>query len=206
MKKRICSFICLTTLLTISLVAQADEKTNNKPEAGTKEVKTVEVEIKGGLKLNVPETWKQSKPSSRLRLAQFTIPKAKGDEEDGELALFNFGAGGSVKANIDRWVGQFQAEEREVQVKEGSLDTGRYFFVDITGTYNKPTGPPIAQQTKAAPGYRMLGVILAIEDKGIYFFKMTGPDKTVAAQTVALKKSFGADEKKEKEVDFEKQQ
>ncbi len=199
MAKQISALVFLATL-TVSLVAQADEKTTDKPDAKKKEVKTVEVEIRGGLKLNVPETWKQSKPSSRLRLAQFAIPKVKGDSEDGELALFNFGAGGGAKANIDRWVGQFQATEREVKVKEGMLETGRYFFVEISGIYNKPIGPPIARQTKAAPGSRMLGVILGIEDKGIYFFKMTGPDKTVAAQAAALKKSFGADAKKEKEV------
>jgi len=201
MSKQISSLLFLATL-TVSIVAQADDKTGDKPARKT-EIKTVEVEIKGGLKLNVPETWKQSKPSSRLRLAQFTIPKLKGDAEDGELALFNFGAGGGAKANIDRWVGQFQANEREVKVKEGALETGRYFFVEISGTYNKPIGPPIARQTKAAPGSRMLGVILGIEDKGIYFFKMTGPDKTVAAQASALKKSFGADAKKEKEVDLD---
>tara|TARA_R110002072_G_scaffold13481_1_gene56737 strand:- start:201117 stop:201737 length:621 start_codon:yes stop_codon:yes gene_type:complete len=203
MSKRIYSLICLTNLLAVSFVVRADEKATDKPEATAKEVKTVEVEIQGGLKLNVPETWKQSKPSSRLRLAQFAIPKVKGDEEDGELALFNFGAGGSAKANIDRWVGQFQSDEREVTVKQGEVESGRYFFVEITGTYDKPVGPPIARQTKATPGSRMLGVILGIEDKGIYFFKMTGPDKTVAAQTVALKKSFGADEKKEKEVELD---
>ena len=201
MSKQISSLLFLATL-TVSIVAQAEDKTADKP-ARKKETKTIEVEIKGGLKLNVPETWKQSKPSSRLRLAQFTIPKLKGDAEDGELALFNFGAGGGAKANIDRWVGQFQANEREVKVKEGALETGRYFFVEISGTYNKPIGPPIARQTKAAPGSRMLGVILGIEDKGIYFFKMTGPDKTVAAQASALKNSFGADAKNEEEVDLD---
>lgn len=206
MSKRICSLICLMTLLTVSLVAQADEKATDKPDEKAKEVKTVEVEIQGGLKLNVPETWKQSKPSSRLRLAQFAIPAVKGDDEEGELALFNFGAGGSAKANIDRWIDQFQSDEREVKVKEGALETGKYFFVEITGTYKKPVGPPIARQSEDAPGSRMLGVILAIEDKGIYFFKMTGPDKTVAAQTDALRKSFGADGKKEKDVDLENQQ
>lgn len=203
MAKQISSILSLA-ILTVSHAAQADDKTADKPDAKKKEVKTVEVEIKGGLKLNVPENWKQSKPSSRLRLAQFAIPKAKDDTEDGELALFNFGAGGGAKANIERWVGQFHATEREVKVKEGALETGRYFFVEISGTYNKPIGPPIARQTKAAPGSRMLGVILGVEDKGIYFFKMTGPDKTVAAQTAALKKSFGADVKKEKEVDLDK--
>jgi hypothetical protein len=200
MTTRILSLICLATVLAIPTFAQADEKAADKTEAKKKAVKTVEVEIKGGLKINVPETWKQGKPSSRLRLAQFAIPKAKGDTEDGELALFNFGAGGGAKANIDRWVGQFHAAEREVKVKEGALEAGRYFFVEISGTYNKPIGPPIARQTKATPGSRMLGVILGVEDKGIYFFKMTGPDKTVAAQAAALKRSFGADAKKEKEV------
>lgn len=200
MTTRLAGIICCAALLAAPVFAQAEDKASDKPDTKKNEVKTVEVEIKGGLKLNVPETWKQSKPSSRLRLAQFAIPKVKGDDDDGELALFNFGAGGGAKANIDRWVTQFQAAEREVKVKEGMLDTGRYFFVEISGTYNKPIGPPIARQTKPAPGSRMLGVILGIEDKGIYFFKMTGPDKTVAGQVAALKKSFGADAKKEKEV------
>ena len=204
MTTRITSILCLAALLALPHLSMAEDKASDKPDANAKEVKTVEVEIKGGLKLNVPETWKQGKPSSRLRLAQFAIPAAKGDTEEGELALFNFGAGGSAKANIDRWIGQFQPDEREVKVKEGATETGKYFFVEITGTYMKPIGPPIARQSKAAPGSRMLGVILGIEDKGIYFFKMTGPDKTVAAQTAALKTSFGADAKKEKEVELDK--
>ena len=204
MAKQFLSLVCPATLLAIPTFTQAEDKATDKPDAKKKEVKTVEVEIKGGLKLNVPETWKQSKPSSRLRLAQFAIPKVKGDTEDGELAVFNFGPGGSPKANIDRWIGQFQSVEREVKVKQGEIEAGKYFFVEITGTYNKPIGPPIARQTKAAPGSRMLGVILGIEDKGIYYLKMTGPNKTVAAQATALRKSFGADGKKEKEVEFDK--
>jgi len=204
MTTRITSILCLAALLALPHLSMAEDKASDKPDAKAKEVKTVEVEIKGGLKLNVPETWKSGKPSSRLRLAQFAIPAAKGDTEEGELALFNFGAGGSAKANIDRWIGQFQSDEREVKVKQGEVEAGKYFFVGITGTYMKPIGPPIAGQKKATPGSRMLGVILGIEDKGIYFFKMTGPDKTVAAQAAALRKSFGADAKKEKEVDFDK--
>lgn len=204
MTTRITSMLCLATLLAIPTFTQAEDKATDKPDAKKKEVKTVEVEIKGGLKLNVPETWTSSKPKTNMRLAQFTIPKVKGDTEDGELALFNFGFGGSAKANIDRWIGQFQSVEGEVEVKQGEIEAGKYFFVDITGTYNKPIGPPIARQTKATPGSRMLGVILGIEDKGIYYLKMTGPDKTVAAQATALRKSFGADAKKEKKVDFDK--
>lgn len=209
MKTRILSLSCVAAVAFSASLLHAEEKSDaaKKPEAGKeapkKSVKTVEVEIKGGLKLNVPETWKQSEPSSRLRLAQFAIAPVEGDKEDAELALFNFGFGGSAKANIDRWIGQFQAAERKTKVSEGNIEAGKYFFVEISGTYNKPIGPPIARQTKPAPGSRMLGVILGIEGKGIYFMKMTGPDKTVAAQGTALRKSFGADAKKEKEVDFE---
>lgn len=203
MSYRLSGIMCLVAALTTSTLSLAEDKGEEKAET-KKPVKTVEVEIKGGLKLKVPENWKQSKPSSRLRLAQFAIPAAKGDDEDGELALFNFGMGGGARANIERWIGQFQAEEREVKVTEGAIETGKYYFVEISGTYNKPIGPPIARQTRPAPGSRMLGVILGIEDQGVYFMKMTGANKTVAAQVTALRASYGADAKKEKEVDFEK--
>jgi hypothetical protein len=200
MTTRISSLICLATVLAISTFAQADEKAADKAEAKKKAVKTVEVELRGGLKLKFPEDWKSGKPANSLRLAQFAIPAAKGDKEEGELALFNFGPGGSAKANIDRWVGQFQTAERKVNVKQGVTKTAKYFVVEITGTYNKSDGPPINRQTIPTPGSRMLGVILGIEDKGIYYLKMTGPDKTVAVQGTALRASFGADAKQEKEV------
>lgn len=200
MTTRIIPLFGLALLLTVPAFSHAEDKAAEEADKKESEVKTVEVELKGGLKLNVPESWKQSKPSSRLRLAQFDIPAAKGDEEGGELAVFNFGFGGGAKANIERWIGQFQADDREVSVKEGAIEAGRYFFVEISGTYNKPIGPPIAQRTKAAPGSRMLGVMLGVEDKGIYFLKMTGPDKTVSKQAQALRASFSADAKKEKDV------
>jgi hypothetical protein len=206
MTTRITSLLCLAALLAIPGFTQAEDKAAKKDDApkadAPKKVKTVEVELKGGLKLNVPETWKSSKPSSRMRLAQFAIPAAKGDKEEGELTLF-FGFGGGAKANIDRWIGQFQSVERKVIVKEGAIENGKYLIAEITGTYNKPIGPPINRQSKPTPDSRMLGVILGIEDKGLYFLKMTGPDKTVAEQGTAFRASFGADAKKEKEVDLD---
>ena len=72
-------------------------------------------------------------------------------------------------------------------------------LVDVTGTYNKPIGPPIQQKTKAMPAARMLGVILAVEKKGNYFLKVTGPQKTVSAAAKAFRNSFGAAASKEKE-------
>lgn len=197
--------LTLSMLMFVAAVAAAEDKPKDtKGEKKAEKVKTVEVKIdRGGktlLTLNVPETWKQEKPKSNLRLAQFVIPKAKDDEEGGVLALFNFGAGGGVQANIDRWVGQFQPEEREVEISKGEIEKGQYYIVEISGTYNKPIGPPVRRQSEPTPGSRMLGVILGIEEKGIFFFKMTGPDKTVAKERKTLRASFGGDIEKEEAV------
>jgi hypothetical protein len=194
--------IALLMLLTSPVNADEKPEAKDKPKEETK-VKTVKVEVKGGLVINVPETWKKEKPASTLRLAQFSIPMAEGDKEAGELALFNFGFGGGVKANIDRWIKQFHADGRKTKVTRGEMEAGKYYFVELSGTYNKSIGPPIQRRTEPREGYRMLGVILGVEEKGVYFFKMTGPDKTVAKEGKTLRASFGADGEKEEDVELE---
>ena len=67
-------------------------------------------------------------------------------------------------------------------------------LVEISGTYKKPIGPPIAGKTEDAPGSRALSVIIAVPEKGNYFLKLTGLDKTVAAQAKAKKRPTKADE------------
>jgi gluconolactonase len=152
----------------------------------------------GEITLKTPANWKQSKPTSRLRKAQFSIPAVEGDKEAAELAIFSFGAGGGVKANVDRWIGQFSADGRKSKITSGKSKTGEYVFVEVGGTYKKPVGPPIRGKTEPMPNARMLGVILAVEGKGNYFLKMTGPTKTVAAAADAFRGSFGGDVASEK--------
>ncbi|MEO8499164.1 MAG: hypothetical protein ABI614_29210 [Planctomycetota bacterium] len=152
----------------------------------------------GDITLKTPASWKQSEPTSKLRLAQFEIPAAEGDKEPAELAIFSFGAGGGVKANIDRWVGQFEAEGRKSKVTTAKSDLGEYVMVDVSGTYKKPVGPPIAGKTEALPGARMLAAILAVEGKGNFFLKLTGEKGTVSAAADAFRGSFGGKEADEK--------
>src|SRR5579872_5132659 len=69
----------------------------------------------GEIKLKVPESWKQQPPTNKLRLAQFTVPKAPGDAEDGEFVVFFFGgATGGTDANVQRWINQFDSKDRNV--------------------------------------------------------------------------------------------
>src|SRR5262245_3759564 len=56
-----------------------------------------------------PDAWTVVKTTSSMRVAQFAVPRAPGDAADGELVLYYFGgSGGSVEANIERWIAQMQ--------------------------------------------------------------------------------------------------
>jgi gluconolactonase len=150
------------------------------------------------LKLTVPKAWKQQEPSNRLRLAQFVVPKAEGDPEDGEFVVFP-PFGGSDADNIKRWIDQFQPEGRKVTMTQAQTEQGEYVFVDLTGTYLKPIGPPIQRKNEPAPGFRALNVIFKAKAGGNYFLKLTGPEKTVNASAAAVRSSFGAKADAEKE-------
>jgi gluconolactonase len=183
-----CAAAGLLALAQAGFAADGDDK--------TKQVQA------GSLKITVPESWKQGPPGRPFRQAEFEIPAVEGDKEPGEYVVFHFGAGGGggVQANIDRWIGQFRSDGRKVKVFKGTSTSGKYTLIDLTGTYNKPIGPPIQGKTQPMPGARMLGVVLQSEKDGDYFLKFTGPEKTVTAAADTFRASFGGDAKKEKEV------
>lgn len=168
------------------------------------DAKTVEVDVKpkqgAGIKLTVPEDWKQ-KEGSVFRLAQFDVPAAEGDKEAAELVVFHFGqsGGGGVSANIDRWTKQFDADGRKLKIFEGESKQGKYTLVELTGTWNKPIGPPIQGKTAKAPGSRVLNAILHTEKGGDFFIRLSGLEKTVADNAKTFRASFGGDAEKEKE-------
>ena len=182
-------------LIVAPLFANAADDKKKDPE------KTRAVKIES-LTLNVPQSWEQKPPSNKLRKAQFSIPKAKDDKEGVELVIFSFGGGGGgVQANINRWVGQFESKGRKSKITSGESPQGQYIFVNITGTYKMPIGPPIAGKTKTIPNARMLAVILHVQKAGaVYYLRMAGESKTISAAAEAFRASFEADTKTEKEV------
>ena len=61
------------------------------------------------LTFSAPPGWKTVATSSSMRVAQFALPRAAGDPADAELVVYYFGgSGGTVEANIERWLGQMQ--------------------------------------------------------------------------------------------------
>lgn len=164
--------------------------------------KSKEVKIQD-IKLQIPGTWETEPPANKLRLAQFKVGPAEGDKEAGEMVVSSFGGGGGgVDANIKRWINQFAMEGREVAVFKGKCPQGEYYVSDLTGTYNKPIGPPIAGKTQPVKDYRSIGVILQVPDSGVYFLKLTGPKKTIAAALDEMRSTFGGDAKQEEEYEL----
>jgi gluconolactonase len=146
------------------------------------------------LELRVPTTWKAVKPSSNMRVAQFNIAAKEG--EGAELVVYYFGGPtGGIAANIKRWIGQFDENEREVKLVHGECKAGRYVVADISGTWKKPDGPPMARKTINKPGSRVVNVMVVKGEVGseeYYFLKLSGPDKLVAKQATALRTAIAA--------------
>jgi hypothetical protein len=158
-------------------------------EKDAKEEKTQTIEA-GDLSFKAPEGWKKETPKSAMRKAQIKIEPVKGDDEPAELLVFAFPSGaGSVESNIDRWEKQFvdadkKTPKAKVEKKKGvNVDVTR---VEISGRYVASVMPG-SNERNDKPNYRLLGAIVETKDAG-YFFKLTGPEKTVAEATKGFDK------------------
>jgi hypothetical protein len=128
------------------------------------------------IKLAAPAAWKRQQLSSQFVDAEFAIPRAEGDDQDGRLTVSR--AGGSMNDNIERWRGQFGGKPEKESKKEIEAAGFKITVVDYSGEFNDQRGP-FAPATKRA-GYRMLAAIIPVGDE-LHFVKCTGPEKTVAA-------------------------
>ena len=140
----------------------------------------------GSLTFTAPAAWKSRPAASSMRVAEFVVPKAPGDAEDGELVVYFFGGmgGGGVEANIDRWVGQMQQPDgspskTKARRAEQTINGMKVTTVDVAGTYIAEMRPGAAERHNK-PGYRLRAAVVQAP-RGPYYIKMTGPAKTIAA-------------------------
>ena len=152
-----------------------------------------------GLSWTAPAAWK-SQGERPMRAATYVIPAAKGDQEPGELAVFFFGQGqgGSTDANVKRWVDQFRkpdggSAESAAAVKKETLAGLPATTLDVKGTYTGGGAQMGAGAPK--PGYRLLGAIVEGPGGNLYF-KLTGPEKTVADAAAPFRKMLEGIKKK----------
>jgi hypothetical protein len=136
------------------------------------------------LKYDVPAGWLASTPSSSMRVAEFTLPRAAPDDEDAALVIYYFGgSGGSVQANLDRWISQMRQPDgrpsSDVATKTTFESHGLPItLLDLTGTYVAAVSPG-ASEHYDKPGFRLRAAVVETPN-GPYFIKLTGPERTVA--------------------------
>jgi len=153
--------------------------------------------------LKIPTSWKSEPPATSMRLSQFKIPAAAGDQYPTELVISSFrGGGGGVAPNLKRWVDQFLVEGRNVKVTTGTCPQGKYYFSNVSGTYEFTAGGRFPGGKKEPrPKHRSLSVVLETDKKEVYFLRLTGTEKAVTEAAEGFRAAFGAD--LTKETDYE---
>ena len=166
-------------------VSNAGNAPASPPTVGSAAPASDRQKVLGPFTLEVPSGWVEQTPRSRMRRAQFALPRESGDSEDGELTVFYFGMGqgGSTDANINRWIGQVgqpdgSSSRDKAKIRESDVSGFRLTEVDVSGTL-KASNMPGAPSRPARSGYRLLGAVLE-SPQGPWFFKLTGPEKTIS--------------------------
>lgn len=135
-----------------------------------------------GMKSTTPGDWKEETPSSKLRQGQFKVPKAEGDKDDAEVAIFYSPGGGGVEANLKRQTAAFQPAEgkekvgeKQEKIKVGGNDA---VYMEVTGTFIKKPFP-MAEKGTPMPGWKQIYVIFETKDGAVASLWLRGPEKTV---------------------------
>jgi hypothetical protein len=144
----------------------------------------------GALRFTAPPEWTSRPAASAMRVAEYVLPKAAGDPEDGELIVYFFGGtGGSVDANIERWLGQMQQPDgrasRDVATRATRTVNGlSVTTLDLAGTYVAEVRPGSSERHNK-PGFWMRAAVVTTP-RGPYFVKAVGPAKTMTRWKDAL--------------------
>lgn len=167
MRLMLCAAVCFV-LPSVSTVS-ADEKAKET------------VSVFGDKKLEVPQSWQKTKPASSIVEYEFLVKGGEGDDAP-TARVTMMAAGGDVKANIDRWKGQFAGGDAAAQKsEEKKVGDWVVHVVDLSGNFKETMGggPFSGGKVVERQNYAMLGAILVHPEGRKYFIKMTGPSDLV---------------------------
>jgi hypothetical protein len=152
----------------------------------------------GGMKFTRPADWESIEPSSSMRKAQFKIKDPK-TEASAEVVFFQFpGGAGTVKANVERWLGQFQEPRDKINSKVEEVKIGKVTitYVQAEGTYS---GGMPGRPSPPMKDYALIGAIISSESSSAadVFVRMTGPKELVKTSAADFKKMIESGPKKD---------
>ena len=136
----------------------------------------------------IPAGWASGGPPGTMQKARYMAPPVAGEKEAAVVTVFYFGPGmgGTVEANIERWIGQFKNIDRKtVKQTERAMGGMTHHIVEIPeGNFESGMMSGMPSPGPQA-GYGMLGAVVE-GTSGKYFFKMVGPKHTVASHKPAF--------------------
>jgi hypothetical protein len=136
----------------------------------------------GAFVFDRPEGWSWIAAASPMRKAQLAV-KGEGGSM-GDVVFFHFGPGqgGTVEANVERWVKQFQ--DGTSSSRKESPGGKSVTFVQAEGTFlsGMPGTPTVPME-----GFALRGAILESPEGDVYV-KFTGPKALVDASSAAFEK------------------
>jgi len=129
----------------------------------------------GPLRFDRPESWQWGKPSGSFRTAQLEKKAPDGTPLVITFSRFPAGEGGSVQANVDRWISQFTQTTGTPEVISHAGTGCPFTLVKILGTMKGgvPGGP-----AKELPQAMLRGAILE-SDGELVMVKLAGPASAV---------------------------
>lgn len=150
-----------------------------EPDRVTANFMTVETKL--------PAAWQSVSPSNSMRLAQFTVPAAKGSEA-GELVVFYFpaGGGGRQQENIARWSSQFSTPDGQAvqpAITQATVNKLNVTLVELNGSYSRGVG--MGSSGAAKPDQTLLAAIIITPDQRNITLHLYGPKATIDAQRPA---------------------
>ena len=128
-----------------------------------------------------------------MRVAQYRLPRAEGDSSDAQLVVFYFGPGqgGSVEANLDRWIGQMQqpdgsSSKSKAKVENTTINRMPVTLLDVTGNYTESQMGGGGGGGLQIQGLARMRAAVIETAKGAYYIKLVGPEKTVNSQDASF--------------------
>jgi hypothetical protein len=113
------------------------------------------------------------------------VPHAPGDATDAELSISR--AGGSAEANIERWIHQFdEAGQQTARRTTRTVGLADVAIVELQGAY-----AGMAKGGAPQPGWALIGAVVSTPGMP-YFFKLTGPARSVRAARGELDALLGS--------------
>lgn len=129
-----------------------------------------------GVRFPLPAGFRQVPPANQMRLAEVQVADASGDPSKVSTIAFST-AGGTVEANLDRWVRQVldaSGQPAKATITQRDTSGTAWSHIESTGRFvGMGEGPAKAE-------WMLRGAVVKLP-KGLLFVKMTGPAEAMKA-------------------------